>query len=46
MMLVGAFLVGLVVLYALALQDPQEEIHFFADRVTLGSISMRSLLIQ
>ena len=36
----------LPLLYALALQDPQEEIHFFADRVTLGSISMRSLLIQ
>ena len=36
----------LPLLYALALQDSQEEIRFFADRVTLGSISMRSLLIQ
>jgi 4,5-DOPA dioxygenase extradiol len=35
----------LPLLYILALQDPQEPIRFFADRVTLGSISMRSLLV-
>jgi len=35
----------LPLLYILALQDEQEEIHFFAERVTLGSISMRSLRI-
>jgi len=36
----------LPLLYALALQDRQERIRFFADRVTLGSISMRSLWIE
>jgi len=36
----------LPLLYVLALQDQQEPIRFFADRVTLGSISMRSLLIE
>lgn len=36
----------LPLLYILALQDSQEQVHFFADRVTLGSISMRSLLIE
>jgi 4,5-DOPA dioxygenase extradiol len=36
----------LPLLYILALQDKQEQIRFFADRVTLGSISMRSLLIE
>lgn len=35
----------LPLLYALALQDDGEAIRFFADRVTLGSISMRSLRI-
>jgi 4,5-DOPA dioxygenase extradiol len=35
----------LPLLYILALQDKQEQIHFFADRVTLGSLSMRSLQI-
>ena len=32
-------------LYALALQEPGETVHFFAEKVTLGSISMRSLRI-
>jgi 4,5-DOPA dioxygenase extradiol len=32
-------------LYVLALQQPGEAVSFFADRVTLGSISMRSLRI-
>jgi len=36
----------LPLLYALALQDGQERIRFFADGVTLGSISMRSLWIE
>lgn len=36
----------LPLLYILALQVKQEQIHFFADRVTLGSISMRSVVIQ
>jgi 4,5-DOPA dioxygenase extradiol len=36
----------LPLLYILALQDKQEQIHFFADQVTLGSISMRSVVIQ
>ena len=36
----------LPLLYILALQDKQEQTHFFADRVTLGSISMRSVLIS
>lgn len=35
----------LPMLYALALQEKQEEIHFFNDKVTNGSISMRSLWI-
>jgi 4,5-DOPA dioxygenase extradiol len=35
----------LPLLYVLALQERGEEIRFFADRVTLGSISMRSLRI-
>jgi len=35
----------LPLLYVLALQDEGEGIGFFADRVTLGSISMRSLRI-
>lgn len=36
----------LPLLYVLALQDKPEQIRFFADRVTLGSISMRSLWIE
>ncbi len=36
----------LPLLYILALQDRPEQIRFFADRVTLGSISMRSLVIE
>jgi 4,5-DOPA dioxygenase extradiol len=36
----------LPLLYILALQEKQEYVRFFADRVTLGSISMRSLLIE
>lgn len=35
----------LPLLYTLALIEPHEPLHFFADRVTLGSISMRSLRI-
>ncbi|HVO44084.1 MAG TPA: 4,5-DOPA dioxygenase extradiol [Aggregatilineales bacterium] len=35
----------LPLLYVLALQDKVDGLHFFADRVTLGSISMRSLRI-
>ena len=35
----------LPLLYALALQQDDEEVRFFAERVTLGSISMRSLWI-
>jgi 4,5-DOPA dioxygenase extradiol len=35
----------LPLLYALALQDEQEQIRFFADRVTMGSMSMRSVRI-
>lgn len=35
----------LPLLYVLALQDRQEPVCFFADRVTLGAISMRSLWI-
>lgn len=35
----------LPLLYALALQDEGEPIQFFAERVTLGSISMRSVRI-
>lgn len=33
----------LPLLYVLGLQDPRDTIEFFADKVTLGSISMRSL---
>lgn len=36
----------LPLLYILALQDKDEKVQFFADRVTLGSISMRSVLIR
>jgi 4,5-DOPA dioxygenase extradiol len=36
----------LPLLYILGLQDKQEQIRFFADRVTLGSVSMRSLMIE
>jgi 4,5-DOPA dioxygenase extradiol len=36
----------LPLLYILALQDDQEQVHFFTDKVTLGSISMRSLWIK
>jgi 4,5-DOPA dioxygenase extradiol len=35
----------LPLLYVLAVQDKQERVRFFADRVTLGSMSMRSLWI-
>ena len=35
----------LPLLYVLALQDKGDAVRFFADRVTLGSISMRSLII-
>lgn len=35
----------LPLLYILALQDKQEQIRFFTDRVTFGSLSMRSLWI-
>jgi len=35
----------LPLLYALAVQDPGDEISFFADKVTMGSVSMRSLRI-
>jgi 4,5-DOPA dioxygenase extradiol len=35
----------LPLLYVLALQDEQDRIEFFADKVTLGSVSMRSLRI-
>ena len=36
----------LPLLYILALQEEQENVRFFADRVTLGSMSMRSLWIE
>jgi len=36
----------LPLLYVLALQDEQEQVHFFNEGVTLGSISMRSLSIE
>jgi 4,5-DOPA dioxygenase extradiol len=36
----------LPLLYVLALQDKQEQVRFFTDRVTLGAISMRSLWIE
>jgi 4,5-DOPA dioxygenase extradiol len=35
----------LPLLYVLALQDKDEEITFFTDKVTYGSLSMRSLRI-
>jgi 4,5-DOPA dioxygenase extradiol len=35
----------LPLLYALAVQDRDEQVSFFADKVTMGSISMRSLRI-
>jgi 4,5-DOPA dioxygenase extradiol len=35
----------LPLLYALALRDPGEEVCFFAEGTTLGSVSMRSLVI-
>lgn len=35
----------LPLLYALGLQDEEDDVAFFADRVTLGSISMRSVRI-
>jgi 4,5-DOPA dioxygenase extradiol len=36
----------LPLLYILPLQDKNEQIKFFADRVTMGSLSMRSLWIE
>jgi aromatic ring-opening dioxygenase catalytic subunit (LigB family) len=36
----------LPLLYILSLQEKNEPVKFFADRVTLGSLSMRSLWIQ
>jgi aromatic ring-opening dioxygenase catalytic subunit (LigB family) len=36
----------LPLLYILPLQEKNEQVKFFADRVTLGSLSMRSLWIQ
>lgn len=33
----------LPLLYVLALREPSDTVHFFCDRVTLGSISMRSI---
>ena len=36
----------LPLLYILALQEPGEQIHFFADQLTMGSLSMRSLKIE
>jgi len=36
----------LPLLYILALQDNREQVRFFTDKVTLGSISMRSLWIE
>jgi 4,5-DOPA dioxygenase extradiol len=35
----------LPLLYLLALQEPNDPVGFFADRVTLGAISMRSVRI-
>ena len=35
----------LPLLYVLALQEPNDPVDFFADRVTLGAISMRSVRI-
>jgi len=36
----------LPLLYSLPLQEKNEQVKFFADRVTLGSLSMCSLWIQ
>ena len=36
----------LPLLYILALQDKQDQVRFFNDRVTYGSLSMRSVVIQ
>jgi 4,5-DOPA dioxygenase extradiol len=36
----------LPLLYILALQDKQEQVRFFADRMSLGSLSMRSVWID
>jgi 4,5-DOPA dioxygenase extradiol len=36
----------LPLLYVLALQGAQEQVRFFAERVTMGSLSMRSLWIE
>jgi hypothetical protein len=35
-----------MLLYILPVQEKNEQVKFFADRVTLGSLSMRSLWIQ
>jgi 4,5-DOPA dioxygenase extradiol len=35
----------LPMLYALALKDEKDPVRFFADQLTMGSLSMRSLLI-
>jgi len=35
----------LPLLYILALQEEQEQVRFFAERMALGSLSMRSLYI-
>ena len=35
----------LPLLYVLALQEPEDRVEFFAERVTLGSISMRSVRV-
>jgi 4,5-DOPA dioxygenase extradiol len=35
----------LPLLYTLGLQEKGESIHFFADKITYGSISMRSIKI-
>jgi 4,5-DOPA dioxygenase extradiol len=36
----------LPLLYILALQEPSEQVQFFAEKVSYGSISMRSVLIS
>jgi 4,5-DOPA dioxygenase extradiol len=36
----------LPLLYVLAVQDQQEQVRFFADRISLGSLSMRSVWIE
>jgi len=35
----------LPLLYILALQEPEDAMTFFADKVTLGSTAMRSLIV-